>query len=421
LNRFNLNAPYYFTLVKSPEEFGLLIDLTNRVPGDHFGGCVVRLFDAHRIVGDRFRNRQQTRLDLPSKLAEEAFLSYTDTHPMILDPSTDSAYYLSDMSKWAQDERIHPTIRAFAQLVMKSRKRKNFGKWRKGKYSTLWNYDVAGDSALSNDLIAGTFDAELHYGTSTLLVPGPLIDNLEDLQTSLDLNRIGVANAVDKDAEFGNYFILTANAILDRELRETLTEFVAATKVRLNVFKFKFLNLRNATMDVLDAYADMYSRLAEIREKRRDKIFCVLENDCQAFVSAAVCFDFVSTSMTGYDRYPRGKAKRGYGDLFSANALAHIKFEKYREVYVSNGEKPLCDHRICQTIDPRTVSKEVWYAHRRREYVLCMEDLLTKLVNYISSQNIEQARQDVTNSFMSPLKKLIPTQWERSSLAYLAP
>lgn len=332
-------------------------------------------------------------------------------HPILVDPSTENAYYLAEISKWAGDTRIHPTIRDFAKLIMNSRKRKSFAKWRKGRHWTLWNYDVAKNSALSNDLIAGTFDAELHYGASTLLIPGPLIDDTMDLQTSLELNEIGAANAVDKDAEFGNYFILTPNAILDKQLRDGLTEFMAGSKSRLNVLKFKFLNLRNATMDVLEAYSDFYARLAEIREQRRNTIFCVLENDCQAFVSATVCFDLISTSMTGYDRPPRGRAKSGYGDLFSANALAHIKFEKYKEVYVNNGEKPLCEHNICQKIDPRTVSKDVWYAHRRRDYVLCMEDLMVKVAHYIGAQSVEQAREDVTNSYMGPLKRLIPTQW----------
>jgi hypothetical protein len=421
LNRFILNTPYYFTLVKNPAEFSFLIDLTSESSGEHFGGSVVRLFDASRIIGDRFRNRQQSRLDMPSRLVEEPFFKYNDDHAILIDPAVENAYYLSEISKWAEDDRIHPTIRNFARLVMKSKQHKMFRKWRKGKYWTLWNYDVARDPSLSNDLVAGTFDAELHYGSSTLLVPGPLIDDLVDLQTAFDLNEIGVANAVDKDAEFGNYFTLAADAILDKELRNTLTEFMAGSKVRLNVLKFKFLNLRAATMDILDAYADLYRRLAEIRERKKDKVFCVLENDCQAFVSAIVCFDLVSTSMTGYDRYPRGKAKEGYGGLFSANELAHIKFEKYKEVFVNNGERPLCDHKPCQKVDPRSVSKKVWYAYRRKDYILCMDDLMTKIANYIRDRSVEQARQDVTNSFMGPLRKLIPTDWESPPAKYPMP
>lgn len=411
INRFQLNTPYFFTLLKNPAEFDLLIDLTNSSPGKHFGGSVVRLYDAHKIIGDRFRNRQQTRLDEPSAFAEESFLNYVDTHPIIVDPSTDDMYYLPEISKWAKDDRIHKQLRDFAKLIIRGKKRKNFGKWRKGQHWTLWNYDVARKSAMSNDLVAATFDVELHYGASTLLVPGPLIDHESDLETACELNEIGAANAVDKDAEFGNYFILTATAVLDEELRHRLTEFIAASKVRLNVLKFKFLNLRNATMDVLDAYADLYSRLAEIRERRKDTVFGVLENDCQAFISATVCFDLVSTCMTGYDRYPRGKSPEGYGGIFNANQLDHMKFEKFKSVYVRNGEKPLCDHAICQSIDPRSVSKETWYAYRRKDYVLCMDDLMSKDENYISTRTIENARQDVINSFLNPLKKLIPTNW----------
>src|SRR5437870_1470112 len=101
INRFMIDSPYFFTLVKNPEDFNLLIDLTGRVPGEHYGGCVVRLYDARRIIGDRFRNRRQARLDFPLKLAEESFLDYMDTYPIIVDPSPEDAFYLSEVSKWA--------------------------------------------------------------------------------------------------------------------------------------------------------------------------------------------------------------------------------------------------------------------------------------------------------------------------------
>ena len=421
LNRFPLSTPYYFTLVKSQDESDLLMDLTDRFPGEHFGGAVVRLFDSHKIIGNRFKNRQQKRLDLPTRLAEESFLRYIDRHPIIVDPSTDDAYYLAEMRKWKNDSLIHPTIRDFAKLILDNRKRQNPDKWRKGHYWTLWNFELAKNPAKSNDLIVKTFDAELHYGSSTLLVPGPLIDDVTGLQTAIEFNETGEANAVGKDADFGNYFILTANAILDREVRESLSEFIAGSKVRLNFLKFKFLNLRNASMDMLEAYADFYSRLAEIREGRPDTVLGVFENDCQAFVSATVCFDFVSTSMTGYDRYPRGRAKEGYGGIFSARDLAHMKFAKYKEAYVNNGEKPLCEHVVCRNIDPRTVSKAAWYGTRRQDYVLCMEDLMTKVVNYVWDGNIEQTKQDVTNSYMSPLKNIIPSRWGDSSIPLPTP
>jgi len=354
-------------------------------------------------------------------MSEEPFLRYTDTYPIVVDPSMEDTYYLSEISKWDREDLIHPKIREFARMIAKGRKRSNFGKWRKGQYWTLWNYDIARKSALANELVAATFDAELHYGTSTLLVPGPLIDDETDLETACELNDIGAANAVGKDAEFANYFILAAKAILDEKLRYKLADYIGGSKVRLNILKFKLLNLRTATIDLLEAYADFYSRLAEIREQRKDMVFCALENDCQAIVSATVCFDLVSTSMTGYDRIPRGRAEAGYGGIFNANELTHLKFEKYRAMYVKNGEKPLCDHEVCGKIDPRIVSKEAWYATRRKHYPLSMNDLCSKTANYIFSGDVENARQDVINSYLNPLKKLIPRSWDSSMSVFPTP
>jgi hypothetical protein len=55
--------------------------------------------------------------------------------------------------------------------------------------------------------------------------------------------------------------------------------------------------------------ADLYRRLAEIREQNKEKVFVAFQNGEHAFVSAAVAFDLVSTSMTGLDARPRGKAR----------------------------------------------------------------------------------------------------------------
>jgi hypothetical protein len=354
------------------------------------------------------------RLDLPTRLAEESFLRYIDDHPVVIDPATEHTSYLSEMPKWLGDEQIHAKIREFADAVLRAKKRKAklFSKWRKGQDWLLWNYDMAKDARLRHDVIGSFYDLELAYGSTTLLVPCPLIDDLVDLQTAIELNDIGRVDAEGKDAEFGNYFILSSYAVLDEGLRQQLTDYLARTQVRLNVLKFKFLNLRNATMDMIEAYADFYRRLAEIREQHTQKVFFVLENGYQVYPSAAVAFDLVSTSMTGYDRPPRGSAKKGFGGIFNLSKLAHIKFAKYVQAFKNNGEKPLCDHTICQKVDPRKLTLDGCYRFRRKDYVLCMNDLMSKIPNYIRNHNIEQVRQDITNSFLSPLRELVPTDWE---------
>jgi len=412
LSRFMLSTPYFLTLVKNPGEFRLLNELTIDSAGEHFGGCVIRLFDAHKIMGDRMANLRQSRIDLPSEWADEPFRRYQKDHPIIIDPATEHMYYLAELGKWATDERIHPKIREFANGLFKARKRKTSRVWRKERNLTLWNYDMIKDPALEHDVISGFFDAELHYGSCALLAPGPLVTDIADLETAIEINKLAKTDAIDKDAEFANYLIVASDAILDKALRESLADFLARSPVDLNFLKFKFLNLRYARRRLLKAYVDFYRRLAEIREQNKEKVFCVLENDCQAYVSAAVAFDLVSTSMTGFDRYPKGKSVEGFGGLFSVSELAHIEFEEYKEAYVNNGERPLCDHKPCQHIDPRTVTKSAWYAVRRKDYALCMNDLMTRIENYVRDSNIEMARQDVTNSFMSPLKELIPTHWE---------
>jgi hypothetical protein len=421
LSRFSLSTPYFFTLVKNPDEFRFLIELTNDSPAIHFGGCVVRLFDAHKIIGDRVANLDQRTLDLSSSLIEGPFIRFRQDHPIIIDPASESTYYMSDLGKWTKDEQIHPKLRSLAEKLVKAKKRNISRKWRKGQNWTLWNYDVSRDPKLRHDLISSTFDLELHYGASVLLAPGPLIYDEVNLETAIEINELAVNDALDKDAEFANYLILSGDAILDKAVRKAIGDFLASTPIHLNVLKFKFLNLRNASIEYLRAYADFYRRLAEIREQRREKIFCALENDCQAFVSATVAFDLISTSMSGYDRYPRGRAKKAFGNIFISEELSHIKHETYTEAYVNNGERALCNHSPCQNVDPRTAPRSAWSAMTKKHYVLSLSELMAKISNYAIDHNIEQAAQDVINSYMSPLKKLIPTNWESPPALYSAP
>jgi hypothetical protein len=59
LGLFDLKSPHFLTLIKSAREFSILSDLISYSPDEHHGGCVIRLFDAPRIIGERYKNRKQ--------------------------------------------------------------------------------------------------------------------------------------------------------------------------------------------------------------------------------------------------------------------------------------------------------------------------------------------------------------------------
>lgn len=169
--------------------------MTTYNAGEHFGGYVIRLFDAPNIIGDRYKNRNQLRLDMPTRLAEESFLNYVDNYPIIIDPATEYTFYLSELPKWITDknEAIHRKIRFFVKKVMAAKKRgaETFSKWKNLENWTLWNQDVANSPRLQHDLIGNFYDLELSYGSSSLLAPGPLIKDAYDLKTAIDLNILG--------------------------------------------------------------------------------------------------------------------------------------------------------------------------------------------------------------------------------------
>ena len=222
-------------------------------------------------------------------------------------------------------------------------------------------------------------------------------------------------DATGKNAELGNYFIFQPSMLESERIRNQIIDFIVKSPTRLNVFKFKFVRLNGAGPAMLEGFAEFYERLAEIREQQSEKVFMVLENGEQAFASAAVAFDFVSTSMTGFDSDRGGKAA-GLGSLIDYRKKVSIKIGAVQRAYRNNDNHPSCNHSVCQPVSPINASKDVWYKIRRQHYVLTMDDYMADISRYINEGNIEQARRDLINSHLSILKELVPTNWGQPAM-----
>ncbi|MGB9023691.1 MAG: hypothetical protein WCC94_09695, partial [Candidatus Bathyarchaeia archaeon] len=53
-------TPHFLTLVKNPDEFQSLLDLTTQKQPPYASGCLVRLFDAQMVLGEHLANMTQT-------------------------------------------------------------------------------------------------------------------------------------------------------------------------------------------------------------------------------------------------------------------------------------------------------------------------------------------------------------------------
>ena len=136
-------------------------------------------------------------------------------------------------------------------------------------------------------------------------------------------------------------------------------------------------------------------------------MFVALENGYQVFPFAAVAFDIVSTSMTGYDgdsAYGHGE----YGSWFDPELMVHVPFEDLGKICRNNHNRLPCGHSMCQSIDIATIDADSWNTYRRKHYVLTMNDYMMMIQKAIRDRKIELAREKLINSDISRLKRLIP-------------
>lgn len=413
LNGFELNCPYFFSLVQNLEEASALREIA--LPQAHMGGCVLRIFDATEILGSHRTNFQVT-FDNQMEFSEKEIRKYKQEFPIVVDPSTEYLYYRKHMSKWQNLSRPPETLRKYlAQCRVDLKYRKSEQKRLRKHHFQFWNDTIADHPKVEHELIGYFFDLELASESATLLPPVPVADSELDLETTFEINRLAIMDATNRSAQLGNYFIVQPSLIESEHNRKLIVEFLARSPTLLNVFKFKYVNLRGAGAGLLDGFAELYERLAEIRESQPEKVFMILENGEQIFPSAAVCFDFVSSGMTGFD-FDRGGRAEGKGGLWDYRKKVNIKIDSVERAYKNNDNRPLCNHSVCQPVNPITSGLETWYRIRRQHYVLTMDDFMADIARYITESNIDQARRDLINSHLSGLRELMPTNWGQPAM-----
>src|SRR3972149_3322161 len=135
-----------------------------------------------------------------------------------------------------------------------------------------------------------------------MLPPVPLITDDTMLEICLQINSIGVSIGAKREAAFANYFVLPSRKVADRSTVSTILEYVRKSPALVNVFKFKYQNLSaSGNRGQLNGYRDFLQEITLLRGTNRNRLFAVLDNGYQAFASATVAFDIVSTSITGFD------------------------------------------------------------------------------------------------------------------------
>jgi hypothetical protein len=404
-------TPNFFTLVKNPDEFQSFLDLTTQKQPLHATGCVVRLFDAQRVLGEHLMNMTQIRLDALSKYVEESFHTFLEKKTLIIDPGTEYLFYESCVPRWTSDKALPLPLMNHARRCQTKKKNLNpseYSKWKEAYHTLFWN-EMSKDATSRNRMIGEVFDLELHYRSAILLPPVPLVRSHRQMKISIQINEVAQGISARRNAEYANYFIIPQHTLgYDEESMDELLKYLRNPQPRITVLKFKYLDLTTpGRVSLLVAYRDFLQQLSFLKETHKDRIFIVLENGYQVFPSATVGFDITSTSMTGYDgdsQYGQGE----YGAWFDPEQMVHVSFKDLKKICKNNHNRLPCAHDTCENINVATIDPDPWNRVRRVHYVRTMNDYMTMIAKAIRDKKIELAIDKLVNSDVNRLKKLIP-------------
>lgn len=404
-----VESPHFFTRLSNPDELRSFQELV--MEGyPRIQGCVVRLFDAKNVLGPSIMDLTQTRVDAISKYVGSRFQEFLSKTIVVVDPATEYLFYEHHLSKWANDKATPRLIVDYARSRLGKKERLDQGEydnWKEANHTLFWN-KLSQDAAARNTLIGDVFDLELHYRSSILLPPVPVIRSKRDLEIAIQFNEIALAISSGKSVECAAYFIMQRGILDDEAIIDALFRYLSGASHRMVVLKFKYLDLaKSGSIHQLTAYRNFLQQVSFLKETFPDRVYMVLENGYQVFPSATVAFDFVSTHMTGFDKdseFGHGE----HGSWFDPEQMVHIPFKDMKEVYRNNQNRLPCAHASCADIDVDTIDADSWNILRRKHYVLTMSDYMTIIAGAIRTKRVELAIDKLINSDISRLKKLIP-------------
>jgi len=409
-------TPQYSPLLKSksPDEMEIFLHARTLTEATNSKSCVVRLFDAEDILGTRRSNLTQRRMDNLTRFVEEPFVDFVNNGFPIVDPAPEYLLYEPNQSKWIADN-IPKLLSNYAQECVRRHKRVETGresqtayrKWKQAHHRTFWT-QLSKDARSRNSLIGDIYDQELRHGSPFMLPIVPLITDDKMLEISLQINSVGASIGAKREATFANYFVLPSRKVAHRPTMAKILEYVRSSAATANFFKFKYQNLTaSGNRGQLFGYRDFLQEIALLRSKNHNRLFAVLDNGYQAFPSAVVAFDIVSTSITGFD-LEGGHGQSPFGWWLDPEEMVHISFEDTLEVFRNSGNVLPCGHATCRSLDLRGIGHEEWNIARRRCSFLTLSNYMSMITEAIATKRTELTIDKINRSDLVRLRKLIP-------------
>jgi hypothetical protein len=392
---------------------------------DHVHVVVTKLFSVNKTIKPLIEKASNAAIDSDNYTMKNTYLTnFLESVTIIIDPATDSLEYEAHTKELSTSEDVPFELRKIAKKILKIKplkfkkkkeERKKYRLKKKETYEGYWRALLAEPNKRKlQKLISDTLDAESKSNADVGLPPVPVIDSLEKLEWTKEINRIALAYWPKNGPQdnCATYLIIAPEVLSDEFLVDQIIEYIGSVDSKFIVFKFKNLELdTRGKVDEKEFFKKLLNAIVQIKhEKKDERVFVLLEAGLQFYAAAAGGFDIVSTSISGHDGdwifrpSERTDTINGWFDM----EKLFFRNDRFIRKKLENGGFRHKDCPACKGITDYASAKRDWHDKKRIHYVVCVNQLLTRLYGYIDQQKIELAKSDLARSEVSNLKHILP-------------
>lgn len=406
----SITTPTFAPLVHSSSDLDALIQIQSVTGSDYVRCFITRLFDAQNVLPAAGKGFQ---MDMLGRLIANRIDLFLEQTVFALDPGLEYLYYDTKMDRFLSNEATPEIIADYVKSLVSFKKNLDSRQYNRTKiraHREFWE-TISNDPLKRNKLVRRIFQYATKLRADFLIPPVPLMLDNTFFGTTAKMNDISreLALALGRK-ECANYFLLPARSLQDPSLIGQIKDYILDSPSRLNIFKFKYLNLTPPDrVEERENYKDLLLELAYFSRTFKNRCFAVLENYYQSFPSAVVGFDIVSGSITGFDGDGGRAEKPSFGKWIDPRLMVPLEFKGVQSVFRNNGGRLPCHHSFCRTVtNIEQIPQPRWNVLRRQHCSMYYGDLMTQIARAIRERNVEFARNKLSDSQLSTLRNLIP-------------
>jgi len=379
-------TPGFLIRIDSKDKLELYLRVKRIFPTQHLSGFVIRLPDAHRILGPRISNVNQ--LDLQGGFVETDFIRSAIRDFSIFDPSLEHLYYRTHLRNFASAPDMPEILGDFAarhapandgiEAEPVDRPEQN---QIETAHTNFWRV-LERDERVRTRFLRDLLRLQVQFGATVLVPPVPLItnsENLFELSKTINVKAQEVSRLI---GECAYAFTFRVDTLRNQAIIDDLKRFVSQSPARLTILKFKNMNL-NEEEKIAEraAFRNLMQELDLVSRIKPNRTFMLLESGNQTLPCAGRGFDFLSTSFNMDREFRRRRVERSpWGKWYDPKYLLLRGRNEFLTTFRNNGNRIPDDCDECR-VTPRADALDIdgWNAYVKRHYLQRREKDCTEI------------------------------------------